>query len=185
MPPSRESKKRLEMMQCRTVVVTGPKPPWKVRKRLVRGEIKRGRPLTKIIWVPAETVVAGRTSWDWARHCLAELAANGASLDQLRDFCNQTGIPGRRKQYRGTSTWHALVQPSELLQYCGYGVWNVRTKTGRERPPADWIIVPNAHRHSLRKTKPRRLRESESRWPLRGSNLVPKCPRAVVGRPIF
>lgn len=57
---------------------------------------------------------------------------------------NKTGIPGRRKQYWGTSTWYALLQPSVLLQFCGYGVWNVRTKTGRERPPEDWIIVPNA-----------------------------------------
>jgi len=37
------------------------------------------------------------------------------------------------------------LQPSVLLQFCGYGVWIVRTKTGRERPPEDWIIVPNAH----------------------------------------
>lgn len=36
---------------------------------------------------------------------------------------NKTGIPGRRKQYWGTSTWYALLQPSVLLQFCGYGVW--------------------------------------------------------------
>lgn len=27
---------------------------------------------------------------------------------------------------------------------CGYGVWNARNKEGRERPPSEWVIVPNA-----------------------------------------
>jgi hypothetical protein len=87
--------------------------------------------------VPDETVVAGRPIHEWARHCLVELAGNGASLEELRAFCERTGIPGRRKQYWGISTWHALLQPHVLLQYCGYAVWNVHTKAGRERPPED------------------------------------------------
>jgi hypothetical protein len=106
-------------------------------ERLQRGEVKRGRPLVKCTWVPDETIVAGRSVHEWARHCLVELAGKGASLDELRDFCNATGIPGRRKKYWGNSTWHALLQPSVLLQYCGYGVWNVRDKQGRERPASE------------------------------------------------
>jgi hypothetical protein len=74
-----------------------------------------------------------------------ELAAAGASLAELRDFCNRAGIPGRRKSFWGISTWNAILQPSVILQYCGYGVWNARTKEGRERPPSDWVIVPHAH----------------------------------------
>jgi hypothetical protein len=31
------------------------------------------------------------------------------------------------------------------LQYCGVGVWNVRAKKGRERPPVEWVVVENAH----------------------------------------
>jgi Asp-tRNA(Asn)/Glu-tRNA(Gln) amidotransferase A subunit family amidase len=52
-------------------------------ERLQRGEVKRGRPLVKSIWVPDETIVAGRPMREWARHCLVELAGNGASLEEL------------------------------------------------------------------------------------------------------
>lgn len=114
-------------------------------ERLHRGEVNRGRPIVKSIWVPDETVVGGRTMREWARYCLVDLAGKGASLDELCAFCNKTGIPGRRKPYWGNSTWHALLQPSVLLQYCGVGVWNVRDKQGRERPPDEWIVVENAH----------------------------------------
>ena len=114
-------------------------------ERLQRGEVKRGRPLIKSIWVPDETLVAGRTMREWTRHCLIELAGKGASFDELCDFCNKSGIPGRRKQFWCISTWHALLQPSVLLQYFGVGVWNVRDKQGRQRPTDEWIVVDNAH----------------------------------------
>jgi hypothetical protein len=54
-------------------------------ERLHRGDVNR-RPIFKSIWVPDETVVEGRTMRDWARHCLVELAAKGASLDELCAF---------------------------------------------------------------------------------------------------
>jgi Recombinase len=66
-------------------------------------------------------------------------------LAELRDFCNRTGIPARRKGYWGHSTWNAILQPSVILEYCGYAVWNARTKEGRNRPPSEWVIVPKAH----------------------------------------
>jgi hypothetical protein len=69
-------------------------------ERLQRGEVKRGRPLVKIISMPDDTLVAGRPMHEWARHCLVELAGNGASLEELRTFCEKSGIPGRRKQDR-------------------------------------------------------------------------------------
>jgi DNA invertase Pin-like site-specific DNA recombinase len=114
-------------------------------ERLVRGDVKRGKPLAKIIWVPDDSLIAGRSLHEWARHCLVELAGKGASLAELRDFCNESGIPGRRKQYWGISTWHALLQPSVLLQYCGYAVWNVHDKHGHQRPQSEWVIVDGAH----------------------------------------
>jgi len=124
----------------------GGQPLWGYRsERLTRGTDKRGRPEFKSIWVKDETVVSGRPVHEWARHCLLELARKGASLDELRDFCNEHGLPGRRKQYWGTSTWYALLQPHVLLEYCGYGVWNVHGKHGRERPASEWVVVPNAH----------------------------------------
>jgi len=124
----------------------GGQPLWGYRsERLTRGTDKGGRPEFKSIWVKDETVVSGRPVHEWARHCLVELAGKGATLDQLRDFCNGHELPGRRKQYWGTSTWNALLQRHVLLEYCGYGVWNVHTKRGRERPRSEWVIVPNAH----------------------------------------
>ena len=124
----------------------GGQPPWGYRSlRLERGQDKRGRPILKSVWVLDETIIAGRPAHEWTRHCLTELAGAGASLAELRDFCNHARIPARRKTYWGISTWNAILQPSVILQFCGYGVWNARTKQGRERPPSEWVIVPNAH----------------------------------------
>jgi hypothetical protein len=72
------------------------------------------------------------------------MAVKGASLDQLRDYCNNNGIPGRRKAFWSTSTWQSILQPSILLQYAGYGVWNVHRKNGTKRPSDEWVVVPNA-----------------------------------------
>jgi DNA invertase Pin-like site-specific DNA recombinase len=124
----------------------GGQPPWGYRSlRLERGQDKRGRPIIKSVWVLDDTVIAGRPAHEWARHCLLQLAAAGASLAELRSFCNRAGIPARRKKYWGISTWNAILQPSVILQFCGYGVWNARSKEGRERPPSEWVIVPKAH----------------------------------------
>jgi hypothetical protein len=124
----------------------GGQPLWGYRSlRLERGQDKRGRPVIKSVWVLDDAMIAGRPAHEWARHCLVELAAAGASLAELRDFCNRAGIPGRRKKFWGISTWNAILQRSVILQYCGYGVWNARTKEGRERPPSDWVTVENAH----------------------------------------
>ncbi|HEY6289982.1 MAG TPA: recombinase family protein [Terriglobia bacterium] len=124
----------------------GGQPPWGYRSlRLERGQDKRGRPIIKSVWVLDNTVIGGRRAHEWARHCLVELAAAGASLAELRDFCNRASIPARRKSFWGISTWNAILQPSVILQFCGYGVWNARTKEGRERPQSEWVIVPNAH----------------------------------------
>ena len=114
-------------------------------ERLVRGEVKKGRPLVKSIWVPDDTIVAAKPLHEWARHCLVELAAKGASLDELRDFCNRNGIPAPRQQYWGHTTWNSLLHPHCLLEYAGFGVWNVRGKSQRHNPPSEWVIVENAH----------------------------------------
>ena len=112
--------------------------------QLVRGEEKRGRPIIKSIWMPDDTIVNGRPLHEWARQCLL-MAAEGCSLDELRDLCNENGIPGRRKRYWGISTWNSLLLPHALLKYCGYEVWNVHRKNGSIRPSSEWLIVENAH----------------------------------------
>ena len=40
---------------------------------LERGEVKPGRPRTKVIWVLDDTVVAARRVFEWARHCVIQL----------------------------------------------------------------------------------------------------------------
>lgn len=114
-------------------------------ERLVRGEVKKGRPLVKSIWVPDDTIVAGKPIYEWARYCLVELAGQGATLDELRDFCNKTGIPAPRKEFWGHTTWNSILDPHCLLEYAGFGVWNVRGKNQRHNPISDWVIVENAH----------------------------------------
>jgi site-specific DNA recombinase len=124
----------------------GGQPLWGYRaERLHRGEERVGRPIIKCIWVPDERVVAGRPVHEWTRFCLVEMAAKGATLKQLRDFCNSKGIPAPRKQYWGHSTWTSLLHPHSLLQYAGYGIWNARGKKLRWNPPSEWEIEPNAH----------------------------------------
>ncbi len=112
--------------------------------QLVRGEEKRGRPILKSIWMPDDTVVNGRPVHEWTRECLL-MAAGGASLDELSDFCNSKGIPGRRQRYWGISTWNSLLEPHCLLKFCGHEVWNVHRKNGSIRPASEWVIVENAH----------------------------------------
>jgi hypothetical protein len=124
----------------------GGQPLWGYKtQRLELGTGKNGRPLIKSIWVLDDTVVAGRPVHEWTRHCLLELAAKGASLDSLRNFCNEQGLPARRNPYWSTSTWNSILQPSCLLKYCGFEVWNVHTKRGSVNPASEWTIVENAH----------------------------------------
>jgi len=123
----------------------GGQPLWGYRSEtLQRGEERRGRPIYKSIWVPDDTIVSGRPVFEWAQECL-RMAAGGASLDKLRDFCNAHNIPAPRSQFWGSTTWHSILELNCLLQYAGHGVWNVRGKHQRRNPPSEWVIVENAH----------------------------------------
>ena len=125
----------------------GGQPIWGYRiVKLDRGTDRSGKPILKSIVVPDETIVNGKAVHEWATHCLEEMAAKGASLDELRDFCNAQGIPAPRKRYWSTSTWSSLLQPYTLLKYSGIGVWNVHKKNGQKKPPQDWVIIPKAQK---------------------------------------
>jgi hypothetical protein len=124
----------------------GGQPLWGYRsERLQRGEERKGKPIVKAIWLLDDTMVAGKPAHEWVRHCLVELAAKGASLHELRDFCNDHGIPARRQRYWGHSTWRALLEPQALLKYCGHEAWNVHRPDGSIRPASEWVVVENAH----------------------------------------
>ena len=113
-------------------------------QHLERGMI-HGRTVLKAIWVPNEEIVAERPVKEWARTVLVDLVARGRSLDKVRDFLNGNGVPAPRKQYWCTSTLFSMMEPNSLLKYAGYEVWNVHARRGRQNPPSEWEIVPNAH----------------------------------------
>ncbi|MBP6965072.1 MAG: recombinase family protein [Armatimonadetes bacterium] len=141
----------------------GGQPIWGYRaERLIRGEVKKGRPLVKSIWVPDDRIVSGKPVSEWARYCLVELAGKGASLDELRDFCNGRGISAPRQQYWGHTTWNSLLHPHCLLQYAGYGVWNVRGKNQRYNPASEWVVVPNAHQALISEDEAKMIVEARS-----------------------
>jgi len=82
----------------------GGQPLWGYRAvQLHRGEEKKGRPIIKSIWVLDDTVVARRPAHEWVRDCLAEMAAKGASLDELRDFRVGSGTGASRRGTRFSS----------------------------------------------------------------------------------
>jgi hypothetical protein len=113
-------------------------------KQVNRGGEKRGRPIAKSIWELDNTEIAGKPLHEWVKHCLL-MAADGASLNQLRDFCNEKGFPARRKSHWGISTWNALLQPHVLMKYCGIEIWGMRDKKGRTQQRDKWVVVENAH----------------------------------------
>jgi len=122
----------------------GGKALWGYKAQLLnRGIRKGGRAEYKLVWVLDDTAVAGKPLHKWARECL-ELAMNGASYADLRDFCNENGIPGRKDPYWSHHNWKDLLELKNLLQYAGFGVWNARSKTQRRTPPSEWVIVKDA-----------------------------------------
>lgn len=164
----------------------GGQPLWGYRaERLIRGEVKKGRPLIKCIWVPDDTIVAGKTVHEWARYCLVELAAKGATLDQLRDFCNKQGIPAPRQEFWGATTWNSLLHPHCLMQYAGYGVWNVRGKTQRINPVSEWVIVDNAHPAIISEEEAKAIAEARQQKSFKrfdkGSNRTHSSPYLLSG----
>ena len=132
-------------------------------EQLIRGEEKRGRPIIKSIWVLDDTVIAGHPLHEWVRHCLVEMAANGASLDDIRDLCHQKAIPARRGKFWSTSTWYSLLQPPALMKYCGHEVWNVHRKNGSVRPVSEWIIVEDAHPPIISAEEAKAIADARSR----------------------
>jgi len=130
--------------------------------QLHRGEEKRGRPIMKSIWVLDDTVIDGRPVHEWARECLL-MAAQGASLDSIRDFLHAHNIPAPRKQYWGNATLYYLVEPYKLMEYAGYAVWNVHRKNGSERPASEWIVVENAHPPLISEEEAKTIAEARAR----------------------
>ncbi|MFH1688783.1 MAG: recombinase family protein [Candidatus Eisenbacteria bacterium] len=125
----------------------GGAAPWGFTSyRVERGVDRRGGPVMKTLWDKDETVVAGTCVWGWAQHVLVDLRlGEHASLSRIQKFLNEQRVPSPRKRYWSKSSLYSLLQPSALLQYAGYGVWNVHSARGRRKPPSEWEIVENAH----------------------------------------
>ena len=123
----------------------GGKPPWGYRAVRIERLDTRGRPRFKAVWVLDEIEIAGKPLWRWTHDVLLR-AAEGASLDGIRDMLNEAHVPAPRGGYWGTSTLHSLLERHMIVQYAGYGTWNVRRKRRqRWNPPHEWEVVENAH----------------------------------------
>ena len=125
----------------------GGDPVWGYRAvNLRRGERRLNEPIIKRIWLLDETVTAGRPLHEWVRHCLVNVAGQGAALRELCEFCDQASIPPRRRAGKWSqATWESLLSLSSLLQYSGNGVWGVHDSRHHKRPPIEWAISRNAH----------------------------------------
>lgn len=69
----------------------GGQPIWGYKiKQLNKGVDRSNIPIIKSIIVPDDTTFNGKPVYEWIKYCLEELAAKGASLVELRDYCNNT-----------------------------------------------------------------------------------------------
>jgi hypothetical protein len=62
------------------------------------------------------------------------------------------------RPHKHPETWPG--QPHVLMQYCGYAVWNVHTKAGRERPSEDWVIAERGHEELITEEEARGIAEA-------------------------
>ncbi len=162
----------------------GGQPLWGYHaKYLERGSGRGGRPTLKLIWELDDTIVAGRPLHEWSRHCLVELAAKGASCAELRDFCINQGLPGRSDKPWSVASWQDILDPKNLLQYCGYGVWNVRGKHVRRRPLGEWVTVPDAHPAIITEDEAKAI--TRARRALRNRGYDQGCKRSRTSGPLL
>ena len=56
-----------------------------------------------------------------------------------------------------------MLHPHCLLEYAGYGVWNVRGKKQRINPPTEWTVVENAHEALITEEEVRAIMEARER----------------------
>jgi hypothetical protein len=111
---------------------------------LLRGQRRLNEPIIKQIWLLDDTVVAGRQQYEWVRHCLVELAGNGATAGQICEFCENTGLPPRAGRWTAVGWYHRL-RPRCLMQYCGHAIWRPYGGLGPNKSTANWLVVENAH----------------------------------------
>jgi site-specific DNA recombinase len=127
--------------------------------RLQRGFERKGIPIIKVIWDLDDTIVAGRPVHEWVRYCLVELAMKGASLAEIRDFCERQGIPATKNKHWSLSTIKSFFTAPVLLKYAGYEVWDVRRKNGSFKPVDKWVIVEKAHPAIISEDEAREIAE--------------------------
>ena len=60
-------------------------------------------------------------------------------------FATKTEYQPHAGSFGAQGTWHSLLHSNCVLQYAGFGVWNVRGKNQRINPPSDWVIIEDAH----------------------------------------
>ena len=173
----------------------GGAAPWGFKAyKVQRGVNGRGAPIMKTLWDKNKDIVAETPIWAWVYHILIKLRLEQTvSYDCIRDFLNNKDIPAARKAYWGVSSIRSLLQPSALLQYAGYGVWNVHRKRGGCRPPSEWDIIENAHpaiitmkqAESINTVNERQSRISRDKSKSRMANVRSKGSRYILSGGLF
>jgi len=148
----------------------------------------------KTLWRKNDHTISGRPVWEWTHYVLTELRLKqGASLDYIRDYLNDNGVPSPRKRFWAPSSIHSLLQPSALLQYTSFGVWNVHGKKGKILPPSEWVLVENAHpaiitmdeAEAIMKVNEQQRRASNNKSGERMSSVRSKDSRYVLSGGLF
>jgi hypothetical protein len=100
--------------------------------------------LFKCIHILDDRVISGKAVHEWAKHLLLNLGGQGMSYDAITKFMNETGVPAPRKRYWAESTIRELFRPDAVVKCTGVGIYNMRTKDNKPKPPDQWIIIEKA-----------------------------------------
>lgn len=122
----------------------GGRPPYGYKiTHLQRGTNSKGKPVIKSIWElhPDNANIA--------RMIIVDLyTKQELSYQKIRDFLNDSNVPGPEGKPWGISTIVEMLRDNRLQQYTGTAFWNKENKQTigtRFNPRDKWIESPNAH----------------------------------------
>ncbi len=110
---------------------------------LNRGTNTKGKPVIKSIWDlhPENSKIVRMIIVDL--YTMQEL-----SYDKIRQYLNESNIPGPNNKPWGTSTIVEMLRDNRLQQYAGTAFWNkenMQVIGSRFNPRENWIEAENAH----------------------------------------
>jgi hypothetical protein len=99
------------------------------------------------IWLLNDTITCGKPIHEWMRTILIDWRLKERlGYAKIAQRLTELEIPTTRGNiYWSASTISYLLTWDRLLSYAGYGFWGKDDQYDRQRPPAEWIVIPNAH----------------------------------------